>query len=312
MIFFIRTISCLILVFLMGCASLTKTQINSVNKYALLLEKNSDYPGAILTEYINIQYEIQKLNTGTFHDTLVNTKLWNSYKGKNKALKEVRKVDLSLKIIGEYAAALNKLSSKELYENIKNPSQKLGTHIDTLINEFNSINNNPIPAGIGMLISKGLTECGQSYVKNKQAKELKKFIQEGEPLVSLTTTCINNNLDTLIIRQWIPGLKLDLKVRQENLLQNLNPKGDYKAYYATEFNKEVALLMVRIDNLDQLAIKTISSVKRLGKAHSELLKNIQERKQIKEVLKETQRLFLTTREIYETYISVKSKALIVE
>jgi hypothetical protein len=287
-----------------SCASITKTQISSIHNYSQLLENNSAYPGIIVKEYISIEYEIQKLNTGTFNDSEVNGKMWNSYKGKNKALNEVHKVDLCLKILCEYASALEKLSSKDLYENMVKPSQKLGTEIDTLIQEFNGVNNNPIPVGIGKLISSSLTNMGSRWVRNKQAGELKKYIQEGDILISLTTDMIGKNLDTLILKQWIPGLVYDLKSRQESLLRNLNPKGDYKAYYATEFNKEVADLIERIDLLEQLTIKTISSVKRVRKAHLELLTNIEKRKKIQEVLKETQSLYVSTKEIYDSYTSL--------
>jgi methyl-accepting chemotaxis protein len=292
------------LLVLTSCASLTKTQVASVHKYAQLLETNADYPGIIIKEYISIEYDIQKLNTGTFSALEVNAKMWNSFKGKSNALKAANKADLGMKIIDEYASALNKLSSKELYEDISGSSGKLGTNIDSLINKFNSINDRAIPLGTGKLITKTLTQFGQGYVKNKQANELKQYILEGDLLVSVTTSCIQNNLDSLILRQWIPGLITDLKIRQENLLQNLNPKGDYTAYYATEFNKEVAILIGRIGQLEQLTKQTIASVNKLGKAHKELLENIKERKKIKEVLKETQDLFVSTRQILESYKSL--------
>jgi hypothetical protein len=270
-----------------------------------LLAVNSDYPGSIIEEYINIEYEIQKLNTGTFSDSQVNSKLWNSYRGKMKALRDARKVDLCFKIMGEYASALEKLSSPKIYEDLSEPSDKLGTNIDTLIKEFNSINNKKIPLGIGKLISKGLTTMGRTYVKNKQTQELKKYILEGETLVNLTSENIRINLDTVVLKQWIPGLIDDLKIRQENLLSNLNPKGEYKVYYANEFNKEVADIIIRIDNLEQFTRKTITSVNKLNAAHHELLQNLENRKKIKEVLKETQELFVSTREIVAFYKSIK-------
>jgi hypothetical protein len=296
-----------------SCASLTKTQVTSIHNYSDLLEKNADYPAVIVKEYLSIEYEIQNLNSGTFNDSEVNTKLWNSYKGRNKALKAANKVDLCLKIIGEYASALNSLSSKNLYEDIDSPSRKMGTNIDSLINKFNSISGEDIPPGIGKLVTLSLTQLGHSYVKNKQANELKKYILEGEPLISITTSNIKNNLDSLVLSKWIPGLTADLKMRQENLLQNLNPKGDYKAYYATEFNKEVAILISRIDHLEQLTKQTISSVGKIGRAHKELLENIKKRKKIEEVLKETRELFISTREIIECYKSLKeTKPVILE
>lgn len=123
----------LTLALISGCASLTKTQVASVNTYSGILEKYSDFPSSIIKEFIQVKYEVEQLNTGTFSDTIVNSKLWMSYFGRKKALKEAEKIDIGIKIIAEYASALEKLSSKNLADNVGKEATKLGTNIDTLI-----------------------------------------------------------------------------------------------------------------------------------------------------------------------------------
>jgi hypothetical protein len=290
------------LIFLIaGCARLTKSQVENIHSFAELMEKNADYSSAAISEFMNLKYEIEQINSGTFHDKAVNDKLWNSFKGREEALVKARKMDLSIKIIGEYAAALTRLSSEKIAGDVKKPSQKLGTNFDALLSEYNQISASSIPSGIGSTISEGFSVLCQGYTRKRQTLQLKKGILHGDTLIAVISDNLKKELHLLLIEKWIPVLKEELKTRQENLLANLNPTGDYKAYYATQYNKEIALLIARIDNLEQLTQKTIRSVSRIRTAHSELLKNMLEKKKLKTILTEIQALYLDTKEVYEHY-----------
>jgi len=291
-----------------GCASLTGTQVSSINRYSRLLEKNADIPGTIITEFVAIKYDIELLNTGTVSPAQANEKLWNSYHGKEAALERAGTADVSLKIMGEYAVTLVRLSSKELTEDIQKPSEKLGISVDTLIAGFNRATGRKIPPGIGLLLSKGTMFIGRSLIRNAQTDALREYVQEGDTLVALVTEELKKELDTLVLGQWIPALKADLKTKQEDLLNNLNPDGDYTAFYATQVNKEAASIIARIDNLERLARDAARSAGAIRRAHRELLANVLERKKIGEVLTETHDLYEATKDLYETWLIVtKSK-----
>jgi hypothetical protein len=287
-----------------GCASLTGTQISSINRYSRLLEKNADIPGTIITEFVTIKYDIELLNTGTVSPAQANEKIWNSYKGKGAALERAKAADVSLKILGEYAVALVRLSSNEINEGIKKPSEKLGIGADTLIACFNRATGRKIPPGIGLILSKGTMFISRSLIRNEQTDALREYVQEGDTLVALVTEELKKELDSLVLGQWIPALKADLKTKQEDLLNNLNPDGDYTAYYATQVNKEAASLIARIDNLEKLTRDAVRSTGAIRRAHRELLANVLERKKIGEVLAGTKDLYDATKDLYETWLMV--------
>jgi len=283
-----------------GCASLTKTQVESVNTYSTLLEKYADYPGSIIKEFIQLKYDVELLNTGTFSDTVVNTRLWTSYNGKKKALEEAAKIDLGIQLIAEYASALAKLSSKDLSDKVVSSTKKMGTDMDSLISVINSKSDLKIPSGIGELVKSSYSSIGSIYVKHRQAKDLKRFVGEGEKIIPLITEVIKTDLIKMVINNWLPPLKNDLKNRQENFLRNI-PVSEYKVFLANYYNRDVAVLIARIDNLEQLATKTIKSVDNITKAHKQLYENIQERKKIVEFLSETHNLYLSVKDIYTNY-----------
>ncbi len=287
-----------LLFFCMACASLSKSQIKSVQSFAGLLKENTGYPSLAINECINLKYDIELLNTGTFADTLANEKLWNSYKGREKALTKASKADLTLKIIKQYAIALYNLSSPETTEKLIRSSEELGKNIDKLVDQYNSLStDNKLPEGIGPLVSGALSLAGKQFIKAKQAHEIKKLITTGDTLIGILTDNLAAELEKLLINEWIPALKTDLKLRHENLLSNINPKGDYKAYYATIYNKEIAGIIVRIDNLEQLTNEVIKSTGKIKKAHAQIVSALQQKKKITEVLSETYELYMSVKEM---------------
>ncbi len=297
----IRLIPVVAVASLIGCASLTSTQISGINAYSELLDKNAKYPCMIVTEFINIKYDIEQLNSGTIGPGLVNEKLWNSYRGKEEALNQSHRVNIGLAVIEQYAEALCRLSSKDLSEKLKEPSERLGKNIDTLVSEFNLAAGKKAPIGIGKLLSKALVFTGQGVISIRQATVLKQCIREADTLVSVITFNLCAELDSIVIKQWLPALKKDLKIKQEDLLGNLNPRGEYTAYFATQFNRTVASLIRRIDHLEQMTKKSIVSIQGVRKAHKELAENIVKRRTMRELLDETQKLAALTKDIIEAY-----------
>lgn len=285
-----------------ACASLSKSQLKSIQSYAGLLKENAEFPSVAINECINLKFDIELLNSGTFSDSLVNKKLWMSYKGKEEALKKALKADLTVKIIAHYATALYDLSSPKPIEALSQSSENLGKNIDKLIGQYNSLAvGKNLPEGIGPLVSGAISMAGKQFVRAKQAREIKKLILAGDTLIGILSDNLAVELERLLIKEWIPALKADLAIRQENLLANLNPKGDYKAYYATQYNKEIAAIIVRIDNLEQLTGEVLKVTRKIKKAHAQIVETMQQKKKITEILSETYELYLSAKELADLY-----------
>jgi hypothetical protein len=273
-----------------NCASLTNSQIDEIHAYATLLQNYSDYPSHVLEEYIDLKYDVDLCNSGTFGPSSVNDKIWQVYVDKKAALTKAKRLDVSIRVIKAYATAISNLSSNELSDNLDKPSQKLGENTDSLVSTYNSLATNKLPRGIGLLLGDAVLFSGKTIVKDKQAKELMKFILQGDTLISIITEAINKDLNEIVLQSWMPGIKATLASNHQNLLENLNPKGDYTAYVATQYNKEVGQYIVRIDKLEEMTKKTIRSVSQVQKAHKKLLATIQTRKKLKEHITDIQTL----------------------
>lgn len=302
-----RFIIGIVLIFVIsGCASLTKDQVKSVHIYSQLLKEYSAYPSTAITELVDLEYEATLLNSGTFADRLANQQLWSAYAAKKSQLEAAADVDLSIKIVGEYADALVKLSSKDLRDSIGTSSQRLGTNIDSSIAEYNSSPKTvkKIPIGIGALIGEGITFLGTQYTRNEQARKLRLYVKEGNVLIPIVTDAIAAGMNDLIVYKGIANLKEKIRINQTNLLQNI-PSEAYKAYYANEFNRNVATLIERTDKLEVLAGEVITAVNHIKKAHQQLNANLNEKKKLKTVLSDTQALFISVRNLNQAYRQIK-------
>jgi len=302
-----RFISAIVFIFVIaGCASLSRDQVKSVHVYSQLLKEYTAYPGTAITELVDLEYEATLLNSGTFADRLANQQLWSAYESRKSQLAAAADVDLSIKILGDYADALVKLSSKDLRDSIGTFSQRLGTNIDLAIEQYNSSPKTvkKIPAGIGALVGEGITFLGTHYTRNEQARKLKQYVKEGNVLVRIVTDAIANGMKELILPKGISNLKEKIRINQTNLLQNM-PAEAYKAYYANEYNRGVAALMVRTDKLEGLAGEIIDAVNHVKKAHQQLNANLNEKKKLVTVLSDTQALFISVRNLNHAYRQIK-------
>jgi len=289
-----------------GCASLSRDQVKSVNVYSQLLKEYTAYPGTAITELVDLEYEATLLNSGTFADRLANQQLWSANDSKKSQLAAAADVDLSIQILGDYADALVKLSSKDLRDSIGTSSLRLGTNIDSSIAQYNSSPKTvkKIPIGIGSLVGEGITFLGTHYTRNEQARKLKQYVKEGNVLIPIVTDAIALGMKELIMGNGITNLKEKIRINQTNLLQNI-PAEAYKAYYANEYNRGVAALIVRTDKLEVLTGEVIDAVNNIKKAHQQLTDNLTEKKKLMNVLSDTQALFISVRNLNQAYRQIK-------
>ncbi|RYE26691.1 MAG: hypothetical protein EOP45_03490 [Sphingobacteriaceae bacterium] len=220
---------------LTSCASLTKTQVKSVNNYSQLLQEYSFYPSAIFKEIGEIKYQAEQLNSANTLPKAMYSNLITTYKGKKRFLEQAEKLDLSINVIAIYALGLKKLSSSNLSETLDTASTKLGTNIDGLIKNYNSKSSSPnqLPTNFGALISKGIIFLGSTYTKAQQAKEIKDYVAKGVSPVNALTNSIRESLDELILNEShgsITTTDLELTTNYNAFLETVYEQKNYNIF----------------------------------------------------------------------------------
>jgi hypothetical protein len=168
-----------------SCASLTKTQIETVNQFAQTTKNFSAYPSKIMTGLADIRalrgiYAANSIGTPELHLKELNS----TYDLKVSDYQKSQKIDITFQIIDQYAQSLILLSSDKFVTDIKAQALTMGPMLDSLIAIYNTFDkNSKITVGIGAAVSQLIILGGKQYIRQKQAKEIKKFVSQADPLI---------------------------------------------------------------------------------------------------------------------------------
>lgn len=291
---------------LFSCASLTKTQVEAVNQFAQTTKDFSDFPSKIMTELADIRYKRGLYYVNSLTDTLKEgaelhiAELDSLYIQKNIDNSVSTKVDITFKIIDKYSQSLLLLSSDKYVDDISKQAKNFGVGIDSLINIYNSIDSAKIlPSGIGGAVSQLIILGGKQYIKNKQAKEIKKFVGLADTLVSIMTINLLEYLTSTKINNIILGEERGIRRNYLSFLQqNINS--------SVESDENYLELKNSIDGVKKLQQKTIKATKNLRAAHKKLLNEISETKDLKETIMELQDLYEDINELKETVQKIET------
>lgn len=269
---------------LSGCASLSKSQIASVEKLSVSCDSFAKYPSALFVQIAEIRSERGCYYTASLSDPLLRVKELNSLeKARKSDLALAKKMDASLEILRAYQRSLKSLSSAERYNSTGREFRSLGRGLDSLISRYNLMNiADPLPLGIGKAIGKIVGYGAELYLRNVQAKALREFVVEGDSLVMAVTSNLIGILSSDPVRELIDNEISGLEINYVSYLRSGG--GDFTG------DKEYLALLHKSGNLQTLRSGTVSAAKSLSKAHNKLASEIVKRKKIKQLYAEIREL----------------------
>jgi hypothetical protein len=285
-----------------GCASLTKTQVEAVNQFAQTTKDFSDFPSKIMNELAEIRvkrgvYFANSLSTPTLHLA----DLDSTFSQRNFDYSVSSKVDVTFKIIDKYSQSLLLLSSDKYVSDLEKQAKNFGVGIDSLIKLNNSIADaKKLPSGIGGAVGQLVTLGGKQYVKNKQAKEIKKFVGLADTLISVMSSNLLEYLTSTRIHELIEGEERGISSNYLSYLRQTQKS-------SIENDKEYLELKSSIDGVKKLQQKTIEATKNLRAAHKKLLKEITEKKKLKQTIEELQVLYEEINDLKETVEKIETQ-----
>lgn len=262
-----------------GCATLSKTQIESVNQFAQYSQNFSAFPGKIMTELAGIRtirgvWFANSLSDPGLHINVLDSVHFNRTHSYNIS----EKADITFQVIDKYARSLALLTSDRYENELANQAEGFGVSLDTLIRRYNRFDKRAgLPEGIGAAAGELILMGGRQYIRAKQAREIKKFVPQADTLVAVMT----GNL-----LQFLRSENIDELIRAEEFGINQNYLSYIRQSNGTsmEYDFEYLELKSRLDGVKQLRSKTITATKSMRKAHGELLVAIQRKKDLIESL----------------------------
>ncbi|MFA6334601.1 MAG: hypothetical protein WCX48_03480 [Bacteroidales bacterium] len=269
---------------LSGCASLSKSQMISVQKFSNSCDSFVKYPSALFVEMAEIRAERGCFYTASLSDPLLRIKELNSMSKAYKTdLALAKKMNISLEILKTYQRALKSLSHADRYNNTGREFRSLGRNLDSLINRYNLMDfSDPLPMGIGKAVGKIAGYGAELYVRNVQTRAVREFVIEGDSLVGAVTNSIVGILSSQSVKGLIENETKGLEANYLSLLKS--GKGDFSG------DREYLLLLGRTDNLSKIRSGTVSAAKALAKAHNKIASEVVKRKKLKQLYPEIEEL----------------------
>jgi hypothetical protein len=313
-----------------GCASLTKSQLNQINSFGQLTKNFSDYPGKVVSSYNRcyLQDELLAANaapTPEAHYKAIQDAL--NFKEQSDIIS--RKIDLSLQIIDQYAQALVLLTSNRHSLQLDSAATKVGSSLDGLLGEYNKLETaHQVPSGIGGTVSALITLGGDTYIRSKQANDIKVLVPQGDILIGQMADNILHFLQDPLESATDHGLTLEYLIKAEKDNVGIN----YTRYLKVNWNivtlkqKETVVLSGTIQNnrfaslaedqaclqlladldlTETLRKQCISAVTNLRKAHAQLLEDVKSKKKLKEIVAGLQSYADDVKKMYSTVKAIK-------
>jgi hypothetical protein len=280
---------------MMGCASLTKTQIETVNQFAQASKSYSAFPSKIMTGLADIRtlrgiYAANSIDSAEIHLQELNA----AYNLRTSNYEQSQKADITFQIIDQYAKSLILLSSDQYVTDLKAQALTLGPGLDSLIARYNTLDkNNKIPTGIGESVSQLVVFGGKQFIRHKQAKEIKKFVTKADDLIAVMA---KNLLEFLEGKHFVQALGDSASLKYLIDYEAKAIKRDYLSYLrqnkaTIDNDKEYLKLMSDVDQVKSLQGQTLAATKDLRAAHKQLLEILKKRKKLKERFTELQELY---------------------
>lgn len=282
---------------LSGCASLSKSQMISIQSFSSSCDNFARYPSALFVEMAKIRAERGCYYAASLSDPLLRIKELNSL---NKALASdlalAKKMDISFEILDTYQRALKSLSHTDRYNNTGREFRSLGRNLDSLINRYNLIDiSDPLPLGIGKAVGKIVGYGAELYVRNMQTKAVREYVIAGDSLVGAVSESIVGILSSKSVADLIEN---EAKGLEANYLSYLRSDGgggnsggrDISGGRDFSGDREYLLLLGRVDALAKMRSGTVSAAKALAKAHNKIATEVVKRKKLKQLYLEIEEL----------------------
>lgn len=205
----------LFLIFLNGCAVLTRTQVKEVETFAGAAQKYSTLPGSVAESYAGISRDRQLLDASTLKEgELALESIEEALSSLEKLKKQAAEVDRILHLLNVYGELLLKLTSGKFTEDVHKHTKALGSEIDGGIKYYNEHYNKSfdIFGGAAAAVVRGAAGL---FIKRKQSKALKKAVTGADPLIRAMIVEVEKFLLLYLDEKDLDDLKLTMKDSSE-------------------------------------------------------------------------------------------------
>ena len=266
-----------LLVYMSGCASMTKAQLKRVNSLAVVSDSAVTGPGSIFRILDDVRMERGLIYAASLQGTDTRIRELNGLADATAGQSRLAdKADVCVNILDSYIRALRSVSNEARWKRNGTELRGIGRNMDSLAMAYNNLDWGTLyEPGIARQIGKTSGYLAEQYGKRRQRKLVRNILEHGDTLVD---ACV---------KSLVEGLKSDeLKGLIENERTGL--ENNYRAYLNAsslagitprpEFDRAYIENRIRIERAESMRRQCITMLQSFNRAHHALLKEMDNRR----------------------------------
>lgn len=261
------------LVYMSGCASMSKAQLKRVNALAVVSDSAVSGPGNVLELLDQVRLDrglmyAASLSTADARVTELNGLALNFAEQARLA----SKADLCVSILESYIRALKSLSNEARWKQNGTELRGIGRNIDSLAIVYNRLDWGTFyEPGMAKQLGKTSGYLAEQYGKRRQYKLVKQMVAEGDSIVAACCNVLISALKSDELLQLIEnervGLENNYKVYLNSArLRGVEPVVDLDRMYVED--------RIKIETARDTRRRCVTTLQAFRRAHAALLKEM--------------------------------------
>lgn len=270
------TMTLILVLFVSGCATMNKAQLERINTLAFSCDSISATPTAIFNNLSEIRHERSLMYVASLTDTDNRIKELNAIAAfEQKEEKSAAKAVLYSKVLDSYVKALQSLSSPTRWRQSGVELRSLGRNTDSLITAYNTLGwGEPIEFDHSIQVAKTGGYITENIYKRRQYKLVKEMIESCDTIVSSCCNALIAILKDDNIRILIENEENGLETDYKSYLNTMSMAGKIPDQL---YDRKYLTLKAKINETKHIKTKCINNLHTFRKAHHRVLQEMQKK-----------------------------------
>ena len=262
-----------LLIYMSSCASMTKAQLKRVNSLAVVSDSSMTGPGSILKILDEVRLERGLIYAASLQgaDTRIQ-ELNGLADAQTQQTRLADKSDVCINILESYIRALKSVSSETRWKQNGTELRGIGRNMDSLAIAYNKLDWGTLyEPGIAKQIGKTTGYLAEQYGKHRQRYVVKGILEHGDTLVDACVKFLVAELKSEDFKGLIANERTGL---ENNYRAYLNAAALNHTPPHSDFDRIYVESRLKIEQAEALRRRCITMLQSFGRAHTALLKEM--------------------------------------
>jgi hypothetical protein len=282
-----------LIIYMSGCASMTKAQLKRVNSLAVVSDSTVTGPGSILRVLNDVNMERGLIYAASLNTAQARIQELNGLADARTQLSLLAdKSDVCINILESYIRALKSISSESRWKQNGTELRGIGRNMDSLAIAYNKLDWGTLyEPGIAKQIGRTSGYLAEQYGKRRQRRMVRSFLEHGDKLVD---DCVKSLTGTLKSDDFKSVIENERTGLENNYRAYLNMTSLNGTAPLPDFDRTYLECRLRIDQAESMRRQCITMLQAFGRAHNALRREMYNRRTYSEF---TDELFELNRQV---------------